>query len=510
MDFTYPPTCSKQFRGILKVSVRYALPLAMALSASTGHCDTLPDTLSLSRGMAIEMAIRKNIDLRVESLNYSMAETDVDRSWGIYNPILVVSGTGGVTSVPGDPFFSSRYSTGSIGLTQYLPTGGYFSASTQSGYTNAEVSNPDSSTSTWQSTAGLALSQPLLKNAGKQTMELSITLAANALEDSRERYRFTTTDTVLAVITAYNHLYTLRQTLETKRGALKSAQDFLEELRKRPKPTALQKIELANTEYTIAQRLKDLVEAERSVSDQEANLRYLIGMEQKTRIIPVDPPPREEPQTTEDQAVKSALEYRSDLKQLRITLKSSQLQERVADHQTLPELTVSGSGGLTGTGTNFAESYRKVAQKPGTYWSAGMQLNVPLGNTAAYNDYLKNKIRTEQVQNQIDALVWKIRNDVEADMRALISARLQIQTTEKALQYAEQRHDEYRNQTRAGATTVQDFINAENDLIAARNAHQDSTEAFAYAVSKLWRDTGELLDHQGVRITSPDQLKSNK
>jgi outer membrane protein TolC len=141
-----------------------------------------------------------------------------------------------------------------------------------------------------------------------------------------------------------------------------------------------------------------------------------------------------------------------------------------------------------------------------------MLFSVPLGNTAPENDYRKSKIRTEQVQNQIKALAWKIRNDVESDMRALVSARLQVQMTDRSRQYAEQRLEEYRKLNRVGTASIQDVINAENDLTSARNSQMDAIEAFAYAVTKLWRDTGVLLDRQGVHVdrSFPSKLAESK
>ena len=140
-----------------------------------------------------------------------------------------------------------------------------------------------------------------------------------------------------------------------------------------------------------------------------------------------------------------------------------------------------------------------------------MQFSVPLGNTTAKNDYRRSKIRTEQVQSQIQALTWRIRNDVEADMRALISARLQIQMADKSGQAATQRLEEYRKNNQLGTATVQDVLNAENDFNFARNAQIDALETFANAVTKLWRDTGELLDRQGVNIDTsrPGKLMGN-
>ncbi|WP_084201366.1 TolC family protein [Geobacter pickeringii] len=497
----------------IQFSARGALVLGQALlafgllAASSARGEGVPTTLDLSRKAAIEMAIRKNIDLKTEALNSSMAVIDVSRSRGIYDPLFGISANGGVVSTPGDPFFRTKSGVASISLSQLLPTGGSISAATQSGFTNAEASTLTTTTTEWQSSVGLSATQPLLRNAGKEATELSITLAENSQQDSVERLRFFISDTVLSVITSYNRLFTLRKTLESRLTALNSAQGLRDEIQTRMKGGKKQDLEIANAEYAIAQRRKDLVEAERNVRDQEATLRYLIGIEDKTQIVTVDPPSREEPPETEDQVLKKALELRNDLKQLQLSLKSSQLQERVARHQALPDLSLSASGGFTGTADNFGRSYRQIGERPGSYWSAGMVFSVPLGNTALRNDYLKSKIRTEQLGNQIKALAWKIRNDVESDLRALISARLQMQTADRALQYAEQRREEYRKQGRAGTTTVQDVINADNDLTAARTAQMEALETFAYTVSKLWRDAGELLERQGIQIDAAQPEK---
>jgi outer membrane protein TolC len=93
-----------------------------------------------------------------------------------------------------------------------------------------------------------------------------------------------------------------------------------------------------------------------------------------------------------------------------------------------------------------------------------------------------------------------VQNDVESDMRALISARLQIQTADRSLQYAQQRLEEYRKNNSLGTATVQDVLTAENDLTNARNAQMEALEMFANAVTKLWKDSGVLLERSGVRI----------
>jgi outer membrane protein TolC len=93
-------------------------------------------------------------------------------------------------------------------------------------------------------------------------------------------------------------------------------------------------------------------------------------------------------------------------------------------------------------------------------------------------------------------------------MRALISARIQIQMADKSLQLAELRIDKYRKNNLACTATVQDVIDAENDLTSARNTQMDATETFANGVAKLWRDMGVLLDRQGVHIDTAQPKKN--
>lgn len=491
-----------------KKALTAAILVLAVLVTVRGNCDSLPEKVDLARGMAVAMAIRKNLDLRATALNSAMAETDVARSRGIYDPFFSASANGGVSAAPGDPFFRTKNANASVGVTQSLPTGGSVTFSPQAGFTTAEFGDPVDTSTDWQSSVGITISQPLLRDAGKETTEVTITLAASALEDSFEQFRFATIDTVFSVITSYNRLYTLRETLESRKSALTSAQEFVEEIRQRKKPGPLQAVEVANAEYAIAQRRRDLVEAERNVRDQEDSLRYLIGMDSQARIIPVDPPSREEPQETGAQAVQAALAYRPDLKQFRTALETSRLLERVARRNTLPALSLTASGGLTGTGGSFGDTAQQLEDDAGTFWSAGLFFSVPIGNAAARNDYLRSRIRTEQVRRQIEALAWRIQDEIESDMRALISARLQMQTADQSLQYAVQRLDGYRQNVRLGTATVQDVINAENDLVFARISQMQAIETFAFSVAKLWRDMGVLLDRQHVHldVSRPERL----
>jgi outer membrane protein len=486
------------------------IPLVMLISAltiTTAFCADLPGQISLTRDDAVLMAVRKNIDLRVEALNSSIDELSLARSRSIYDPQLTASSSYGDSSYPGETFGITSTVT-SVGISQYLPTGGSIALTTQSGYSSAKDPASGLAPKDWLSSVGISISQSLLKNAGRETTELNISLADINLKESLERFRFFITDTVFSVITSYNRLHVLRQTLKAREDALDSAQELRNQLKQKAKPGKLQTMEVANADYAISQRRKDLIDAGKNVRDQEATLRYLLGIEDKLEIIPVDSPSREEPAESETEALQAAIENRPDLKQLRMELESQLLQERVAKRQQLPDLSITAGTGFSGYGTEIGKSFSQIGDGKGGWWSAGLFLNVPLGNTAAKNDYRQSRIRTEQLQQRIRAYEWQVRNAVEADMRSMISARLQMQSADQSLVYAEQRLAEYRKHSLDGGSSVQDLLNAENDLITARNSQLDAVNYFAYSVTLLWRNIGVLLDRQHVHINTadPEQL----
>ncbi len=484
------------------------LPVLLSfLLVSLAHGNDLPDKVNLSLKSAMAMAIRNNLDLRVDALDSSMAEANLHRSRGLYNPYLSLSANRGQTYYTGETYGINDTTT-AFSLTQYLPSGGSLSASTQTGYSTPASDFPDDDWTDWYTSVGLSVSQPLLKYFGKEATELNISLAAYDHEDSIERFRLSVIDTVYAVIKAYNRLYRLRVDLISRQQALDSARQLLERIKQQDKTGEQQGVSLANAEYAISQRLKESVDAETKIKDQEADLRYLIGVEAKATLVPVDPPSREEPMETEAQAISLALEHRSELKQLRLELKSSALQQRVAKRNLLPNLSINAGAGFRGIEDKFSDSVEQIRDGKGRWWTAGLQFSVPLGNTVAKNDYRHNRLRTRQIKNQLAALEWKLRDAIEEDMRELISARIQRQVADKAVKAAKQRLAQYRQSLKNNTSKVQDLLNAENDLVNAQNNQTEALEDFANAVALLWMDAGVLLERLNIHFdtSQPEKL----
>jgi len=472
-----------------------------------GVCQDEPQTLKLTRYQAIAMAIRNNIDLRVRALDSSLVETDIQGSMSIYNPNLTVTANYSQTDAAGETYGTETIS-GALGISQKLSTGGTVSASAWTSPTSAK-SDPQYDYTDWYSTVGLTVYQPLLKNAGKEATEFGINQDKYAYAGSLENFRNDVIETTFSVIQEYNRLYVLYQLKESRQDALDSAQRLLEAIEARP-DSADKPVDIANAEFAKSQRQTAFIEASREVNSKEAKLRYLIGVEHQALIIPLDPPSTQEPLETEAEAIELAYQQRPDLEELRIQLKNSELRRRVAEHDLWPDLALTGTAGFRGYAEdgNFSDTTSQITDGKGAYWSAGMSLRFPLGNDLAESRYRRDKLRSEQLRAQITAAEWKIRDDIQEDNRSLISARLQMRETKRSKLFAEQRVAKYVESTRLGSTSVKDLLDAENDLINARNLELNAIENFAYLVTLLWKDIGVLLDRQNIHIDTsrPEEI----
>ena len=206
----------------------------------------------------------------------------------------------------------------------------------------------------------------------------------------------------------------------------------------------------------------------------------------------------------EAEAIKKAFAERPDLKQLQVTLKTNELQSRVARHQTLPDLSLVASTALTGLGTSYNKDIEKVGTAEFPVWAVGVQFTYPLGNRAANNDYIKSKLKVEQTQTQVRSLQDTVVNDVRNAIRAMHSSYKQLDVTSRGSAYAEQRLQAYIKKQKVGLATNKDVLDVENDLVTAKGNQIQALADYNNAITALWKASGELLYKEGINVTEKD------
>jgi outer membrane protein len=487
--------------------VKRYLIMPVLLVLLTGSALAREDARRLTLKEAIKLAVENNLDVRAELYNPASAVADINKYRGIYNPLLSLQSnyqdsktlSPNIVVTGGAAVSREKSITYDAGVSQLVPSGGTLGLAFNNSW-NENNFTRGSINKYYESDVTLSLVQPLLKNFGRESTELNIDVARFNREGALEQFRTRLMDIISQVQTQYHLLYSARENLEVKRTSLNLAETILSNTKAQVKAGVLPAMEILNAEFGAATRKKELIDAERALSDQVDRLRLLLQIHDAAEIIPVDIPFREDYQVDEGSAIKRALESRPELKQQRSSLKSSELQARVARNQTLPQLDFNASAAFTGLAEEYNRDLEKVGSGDYPIWFAGLKLTYPIGNDTAENDYIKSKLKVGQARTQISSLEETISTDVKSAIRAVRSGYLQLDVTARGRAYAEEVMDAYIKKQKVGLATTKDLLDVLNNLVTAKGNEIQAVVDYNNAIVALWKSTGEILEREGITL----------
>jgi outer membrane protein TolC len=479
------------------------LSLFSLLFPYTVHSDENP--LSLTMKEAIRMAVEKNLDVRAELYNPAQYEADINRYRAIYDPLFSLqtnytdSSTATFTSAGKAVDSQAFYIDSSI--SQLLWSGGTATIGFKNGYTRSNV------VTGWESGLGVNLSQPLLKNVGREATEIGINISRYTKFASLERFNSRLLATVSQVRTEYYKLYSLREEQRAKKVSLELAQKILFETKARVKAGVLPAMEIINAEFGAVTREKELIDAELAVTNQVDILRLLLQIDAKSGDLQtVDLPPREPFDVVESDALQKA-SNRPDIREQKRNLELNELQTRYYRQKTLPDLALTASFQLTGLDSAYQRNLDKVATFDYPVWGIGLNFSYPLGNGAAENDYRRSRLKSEQISLQLRSLEETSANEVRAAIRGIITGYKQIDVTDRGRVFAEERLRAFIRKNEVGLATTKDVLDVENDLAIAKSNQINAAVGYANALTRYWQVTGELLEREGIRVVEGDADK---
>ncbi|NVN89494.1 MAG: TolC family protein [Desulfuromonadales bacterium] len=465
--------------------------------------------IRLSLGEAIRMAAEKNLDVRAELYNPAQFEAEINRNRAIYDPSLTIQASYSDTTNPvssTSTTFSNRGQSFQLNtsISQLFWSGAIASLGFNNNYSSVNPSTGQNGF--WQSSLGVSISQPLLKNAGRDAIEINISIARLSKFASLEHFKNVLQNTVTQVRTDYFKLYSLREQLEVRKVSLALARKILSETKARVGAGVLPAMEILNAEFGVTSREKDLIDAEKSVSDQVDSLRLLLQISSTAEIVVTDLPRKEQYLPDQDEAIRHAL-MRPDIKELKRNLDISELQTRVFSNNIRPDLSLVLSGSLVGQDHSYGGDMERIGSIDFPAWSVGLVFSYPLGNHAAENDYRKSRLKNAQTTLQIRSLEQSAINDVLNSIRSIKSAYKQIEVADRGRAFAEERLRAFMRKNEVGLATTRDVLDVENDLATAKNNQITAAVAYNDAITRHLQVTGELLEMEGVRVVEGDADK---
>lgn len=467
-------------------------------------------TTALPLKEAIRMAVEKNLDVRAELYNSAAYEADIKRNRAIYDPLFTALTKYSDSTVPsvsvGIPVsFSGKAFELNAGISQLLWTGATISAGFNNSHSNSASRG---AYDYWQSSLGLSFVQPLLKNVGREATEVNINVSRLNKFASLEHFNSRLLSTVAQVRTEYFKLHSLREERDVKKVSLELARKILADTEARVKAGVLPAMEILNAEFGAVSREKELIDSEKTVSDQVDILRLLLQMNDTmaAELKTVDLPPREQLDVNESEAVQKALN-RPDIREQKRILELYELQTKNFNQKTRPDLILSASTQTAGLNNAYGHTMDSVLSVDNPGWSVGLEFKYPLGNGAAENDYRRSRIKTEQTSLQIRSLEENSAKEVKAAIRGLAVGFKQIDVADRGAKFAEERLRAFIRKNEVGLATTKDVLDVENDLAVAKSNQIKAGVGYANALTVYWQVTGELLEKEGIRVVEGDADK---
>jgi outer membrane protein len=178
----------------------------------------------------------------------------------------------------------SHYFDADVSLNQLLGTGATTSVSFNNQFFEDSLGGPASRFA--RPELSLSLSQPLLSGFGREVTERGITVASDAKEAALAEWRDAALNVAANARDAYFSLIKAQEELATREASLAVARQVQAENEARVRAGVLASIELLDSEFGLAGRERDLLEAQKNVLEQSDRLRVLIQYPDRGTLFP--------------------------------------------------------------------------------------------------------------------------------------------------------------------------------------------------------------------------------
>ncbi len=479
-------------------------------AAKTAPDGTTP-ALQVNLRSAERIALEQNLSLKAQTYDLLAGVAAERKTHGIYDPLFnltLVQGSAKerINSVYYSAANSQDYRQFDAGLSQLLFTGAQLGLD----FTNQRDSSdpPPDINPSYNSELKLSLTQPLLKNFGRTVTEQGILFAVKDRQRSLQDLRNQAFSVLSSVRDAYFEVLRSRDELAYRQTSLELAQRVLKENQARVRVGVMAPIDVLEAEVGVKQREGDLLDAQRQHQDALDNLALLLDTRQPLQAG--DEPLAVTPLATDAEAgFQSALAGRPDIQQRLRDIERLQIEQQIARNQRLPALDFLAAYSHKGLGKDYSDDWQDISSDRFPNWQVGVKLSYPLGNRAARNEVLRDRVRAKGLQARLAQLQEEVRTQIRAAIRLLEVSRKKVEVSSRGRDLAEEKLRTLLKRKEVGLATTRDVLQGEDDLALARTTEISSLATYNNAVTQYLGVTGQLLEREGVVFTGNLDPKSD-
>ena len=294
-------------------------------------------------------------------------------------------------------------------------------------------------TEEYRSAMRFSISQPLLRNAGKNVNEASIRVS----EFNQQAIQYKTKLLAIRIIAmtdkSYWSLYEAWAQLDVRRQQYRLAIQNLNMVKRRVNEGLTAAIELNRAEIGVADRMEALIIAETNLKLAQRQLRfYMNDMDTEDRqpniINTITEPNLVRYEFDREKLLKEALNARLELLELEVKLAADAINIQYLENQTLPLFSLDYQyGALSPTANNFGNVYQNTLNGQFSDWSIGLRFEMPFTNEVNKGrleeavQQRNKRLATKQLQTlTVKKEIYDALDQVENNWQRILAARQQV------------------------------------------------------------------------------------
>lgn len=336
-------------------------------------------------------------------------------------------------------------------------------------------------------TAGVSLSQPLLRGGGLAVNMAPVRIARLQEEINRLQLEATVAGTVSTVITSYRGLIQAQEQVRLAEESLERTRALLETNRALIAAGRMAESDIVQTESGVANQEVAVLQARQQVVSAQLGLLQLLALASRTNIVAVEPITAAHVEVDLDNALAAAFASRIDLLAQRKSLEQMRQSMIVARNQRLWDLSLVATA-TRDDGPRFLDRFRE------TDTTVGLRLNIPIGDLSRRQNWLAAEtgmqtaeLAFEELKQSVESQVLDAVQSVEASWRQVEAARRARALSERALEIGQER-------LRFGRASNFEVLSLQADLRAADAQQLSANIAYLNALTALDQQIGSTLE----------------
>lgn len=456
-----------------------------------------PPELHLTLTRALQLAMQKNLAIKVEAFVPKIADAVVTTEQGMFDPALN-TGFEQTTTRTSPSYFESRTTNVSSGISGLTPLGSTY---------NLGLATGASDYRSFQAGAGFSLTQPLLRGFGTDYNLAGLRIARNARKSSGWVFRQAVIDVVTQTVYAYNAFYSAMRDYDAAVQSRDSALQLQHDEEREMQIGTRTHLDVTTAAADAAAREEAVILAVSTIGDDERALKLLIIDDPKTLLetrVAIEPPPLPIVGPVNVEAgLSDAFLKRPDYQQALLDLKNHHIGIVVARNQALPQIDLNGSLNLLGLNagdvTSSFGSLGNSSNEPNT-WAAGFVFSLPIPNRTARGKFDSAKLAAAQALVRLHQMEQGIMVDVANAAGQINTNRQRIDATREALRLAAESQDAGQARLKAGTATTFEVLQLQEKLATAQAAKIKAEGDYLNAIAEYDRQTGTTLERNGIAV----------